>query len=64
MKYEGEPVHPQITLENGPDTVHFEHVHGATSRPCCCDWEVDGPFWTVPHRLARSRCPTAASGSP
>ena len=27
VKYEGEPVHPQITLENAPDTVHFEHVH-------------------------------------
>ena len=45
VKYEGEPVHPQITLENGPDTVHFEHVHGATVTPKLLHWEVDGPFY-------------------
>jgi phenylpropionate dioxygenase-like ring-hydroxylating dioxygenase large terminal subunit len=45
VKYEREPVHPQITLENAPDTVHFEHVHGATVTPRLLDWQVDGPFW-------------------
>lgn len=45
VKYEGEPVHPQITLENAPDTVHFEHVHGATVTPVLIDYEVDGPFY-------------------
>jgi len=44
-KYEREPVHPQITLENAPDTVHFEHVHGATVTPRLIHWEVDGPFY-------------------
>ena len=24
IKYEQEPVHPQIPLENGPDSVHFQ----------------------------------------
>jgi phenylpropionate dioxygenase-like ring-hydroxylating dioxygenase large terminal subunit len=45
VKYEGEPVHPQITLENAPDTVHFEHVHRATVTPRLLHWEVDGPFY-------------------
>jgi 3-ketosteroid 9alpha-monooxygenase subunit A len=45
VKYEGEPVHPQITLENAPDTVHFEHVHGATVTPRLLDYTVDGPFY-------------------
>jgi len=45
VKYESEPVHPQITLENAPDTVHFEHVHGATVTPRLLEFEVDGPFY-------------------
>jgi 3-ketosteroid 9alpha-monooxygenase subunit A len=45
IKYSAEPVHPQITLENGPDTVHFEHVHAATVTPRLLNWEVDGPFY-------------------
>jgi 3-ketosteroid 9alpha-monooxygenase subunit A len=45
VKYEREPVHPQIPLENGPDTVHFKYVHGATVDPMLLDWEVDGPFF-------------------
>jgi 3-ketosteroid 9alpha-monooxygenase subunit A len=40
VKYEREPVHPQITLENAPDTVHFRYVHGATVTPVLLDWEV------------------------
>jgi phenylpropionate dioxygenase-like ring-hydroxylating dioxygenase large terminal subunit len=45
VKYDREPVHPQITLENAPDTVHFEHVHAATVTPRLLEWEVDGPFY-------------------
>jgi 3-ketosteroid 9alpha-monooxygenase subunit A len=54
VKYEGEPVHPQITLENAPDSVHFRYVHGATVDPVLLDWNIDGPFyktqagWPVP----------------
>lgn len=54
IKYSGEPVHPQISLENGPDSVHFRYVHGATVDPVLLDWKVDGPFyyttsgWPVP----------------
>ena len=42
VKYEMEPVHPQIPTENGPDSVHFRYVHGATVDP-------------VLHRLAHRR---------
>jgi 3-ketosteroid 9alpha-monooxygenase subunit A len=45
IKYTGEPVHPQVTLENGPDTVHFEHVHGSTVTPVLLNFEVDGPSY-------------------
>lgn len=45
VRYEREPVHPQITLENAPDTVHFEHVHGATVTPRLLDWSVEGPLY-------------------
>jgi 3-ketosteroid 9alpha-monooxygenase subunit A len=45
VRYDAEPVHPQITLENGPDTVHFEHVHAATVTPRLLDWFIDGPFY-------------------
>lgn len=43
LKYFGG--HPQITLENAPDTVHFEHVHAATVTPRLLHFEVDGPFY-------------------
>jgi 3-ketosteroid 9alpha-monooxygenase subunit A len=45
VRYRGEPVHPQITLENAPDSVHFKYVHGATVDPVLVDWHVDGPFY-------------------
>jgi phenylpropionate dioxygenase-like ring-hydroxylating dioxygenase large terminal subunit len=45
VKYEREPVHPQIPLENAPDSVHFQHVHRATITPVLIDWEVDGSFY-------------------
>ena len=47
VRYNGEPVHPQITLENAPDSVHFEHVHGATVTPRLLEWSVDGPFYNT-----------------
>ena len=46
VKYEKEPVHPQITLENAPDSVHFKYVHDATVDPVLIDWKADGPFYT------------------
>jgi 3-ketosteroid 9alpha-monooxygenase subunit A len=45
VKYPGEPVHPQIPLENGPDTEHFHYVHSATVHPRLLEYETDGPFW-------------------
>lgn len=59
IKYEREPVHPQITLENAPDSEHFRYVHKATVHPVLMDWEVDGPFyksragWPLPERAGR-----------
>jgi 3-ketosteroid 9alpha-monooxygenase subunit A len=40
VKYPGEPVHPQIPLENGPDSVHFRYVHSASVDPVLLDWEM------------------------
>jgi 3-ketosteroid 9alpha-monooxygenase subunit A len=40
--YPGEPVHPQITLENAPDSVHFKYVHDASVDPVLMHWEVVG----------------------
>lgn len=45
VKYEREPVHPQIPIENAPDTVHFEYVHAATVTPRLLEFEIDGPFY-------------------
>jgi phenylpropionate dioxygenase-like ring-hydroxylating dioxygenase large terminal subunit len=44
-RYEREPVHPQIPIENGPDSVHFQYVHHATVRPRLLDWEVVDQEW-------------------
>lgn len=41
----GEPVHPQVVAENGPDSVHFRFVHRATVTPVALDWKPDGPIW-------------------
>jgi 3-ketosteroid 9alpha-monooxygenase subunit A len=40
IKYAGEPVHPQIPLENAVDSVHFKYVHRATVDPVLLDWEA------------------------
>jgi 3-ketosteroid 9alpha-monooxygenase subunit A len=42
VTYRGEPVHPQITLENGPDSVHFKYVHAATVDPILLHWDIEG----------------------
>ena len=52
VKYAGEPVHPQIPMENGPDTVHFQFVPRRPSPPAArvgtdgCSPSVAG--WPVP----------------
>lgn len=43
--FAGEPVHPQIPLENAPDGEHFHYVHKANVIPYLTSWEVDGPFY-------------------
>ncbi len=54
VKYEREPVHPQITLENGPDSIHFRYVHAATVDPVLLEWAVEDHIyrtisgWPVP----------------
>jgi phenylpropionate dioxygenase-like ring-hydroxylating dioxygenase large terminal subunit len=47
IKYRGEPVHPQIALENGPDSEHFHYVHAATVHPQLLKYETEGPFWKI-----------------
>lgn len=39
IRTSGEPVHPQLVAENATDTVHFQHVHGATVLPVLLEWE-------------------------
>lgn len=54
--YSREPVHPQITLENTPDSKHFKYVHAATVEPVLMDYTMDTAFyrgkigWPVPGR--------------
>ena len=40
-----EPVHPQQVAENGPDSVHFQHVHRATVTPVMLDWKIVDYEW-------------------
>jgi hypothetical protein len=42
-----EPVHPQVVVENGPDSVHLACVHHASGLPLALHWEPDGPLWKV-----------------
>ena len=44
-KAEGEPVHPQVVLENAPDSVHFEWVHRASVTPVAIDWRIEDHLW-------------------
>ncbi len=52
--YPREPVHPQITLENAADSIHFKYVHDATVDPVLMSWDPVGPLfhtvngWPVP----------------
>lgn len=41
VKYEKEPVHPQLPLENTGDTMHFRYVHRATVYPKLLGLEAD-----------------------
>jgi len=41
----GEPVHPQIVLENSADSAHFEYVHHATVTPKVLHWSHDEHLW-------------------
>ncbi|WP_026342933.1 aromatic ring-hydroxylating dioxygenase subunit alpha [Nocardia sp. BMG111209] len=43
---EQEPVHPQVVLENGPDSAHFRYVHRATVTPQLLDYRAEGESWT------------------
>ncbi|MFI5717752.1 aromatic ring-hydroxylating dioxygenase subunit alpha [Nocardia sp. NPDC051750] len=45
-KADGEPVHPQVVLENGPDSAHFRYVHRATVTPRMLDWNESEHSWT------------------
>ncbi len=45
-KTEREPVHPQVVLENGPDSLHFRYVHGATVTPQMLDYRASEHAWT------------------
>ena len=42
VKYSGEPVHPQQTIENGVDSMHFRYVHNAAVNPTLLDWKAHG----------------------
>ncbi|MEV0355537.1 Rieske 2Fe-2S domain-containing protein [Nocardia sp. NPDC050697] len=44
-KAEREPVHPQVVLENGPDSAHFRYVHRATVTPKMLEWTEEGHTW-------------------
>lgn len=43
--YQGEPVHPQQTLENAVDSVHFRYVHDAPADPVLLGWEAGEHTW-------------------
>jgi 3-ketosteroid 9alpha-monooxygenase subunit A len=43
VKYTGEPVHPQVPLENAADSMHFKYVHDATVSPLLLHYAADGP---------------------
>ena len=38
-------MHPQIVAENGPDSAHFQYVHGATVTPKLLDWSIVDQEW-------------------
>jgi 3-ketosteroid 9alpha-monooxygenase subunit A len=45
IRYQREPVHPQIPLENAPDSIHFQYVHRASVTPVLVEWEVVDQEW-------------------
>jgi hypothetical protein len=52
-------VRPQVVLENGPDSSHFEYVHGATVTPRTLDWSEVDHTWSF-----RTGWPDARSDDP
>lgn len=40
VRYSGEAVHPQITMENGVDSSHFRYTHGAPTDPQLLGFQV------------------------
>ncbi len=44
-RYDREPVHPQLPLENAADSIHFQYVHRATVTPQLLNWEVVDQEW-------------------
>ena len=47
-RYDREPVHPQLPLENAADSIHFQYVHRATVTPVLLDWKVVDQEWRFP----------------
>jgi 3-ketosteroid 9alpha-monooxygenase subunit A len=41
----GEPIHPQLTVENAADTMHFHFTHGAPEHPKMLWFKADGARW-------------------
>ena len=60
IKYAGEPVHPQIPLENGPDSVHFQYVHSRVGHPGACSTGR----WSTRRSTSAPVGPTRAATSP
>ncbi len=56
VKYAAEPVHPQIPLENAPDTMHFKYVHAASVTPVLLEYRTDRHEFqaTTPQSLGTS----------
>lgn len=46
VKYAAEPVHPQITMENGVDSAHFRYTHGAPLDPVLVSFEQGDSVFT------------------
>jgi len=43
--FPGEPVHPQLTMENAVDSIHFRYVHAAPADPVLLEWEAGEHRW-------------------
>jgi phenylpropionate dioxygenase-like ring-hydroxylating dioxygenase large terminal subunit len=45
VRYEREPVHPQVPAENAPDSIHFQYVHRASVTPRLLEWKIVEQEW-------------------